>query len=811
MLAANFAVNTLESSISDDIFAQLIECLIEFPQVNWRIQAMAELGSRAIKQLFDYVATQRKKDLDQAVANGLGRLCQEKPEVVDLILPFVNDFTHPHRCPVAIDSLEQSKVRPDDVAPALTKAFINGAFEASREEEKIKEENIYEDIYLSAAKALPGYLDHFPDVGTSELAHRVARVLPPQNEGIQIGVEIQELAMQILADICNANRERTLDKITEQLLECLSDMDALVRAPAADALGQIGTERAVEGLVESLKDEDDGTAGNAAQALGQIKQASPPVINGLINTLSNHPAETVAVNAAEALREIGTASPPVIDVLISALQNPAETVQIAAAKALGLLAPESNDMELNQKVRVALVTLIGGEVIINTHEVTADATTSPPSSTQRDDKRRDRSRRRPLKAQSAADIRKELKSKSIDEIKEDLERPWGGCVAQFGWIIEAFKELGSFDEVWKGFENINQNVRQPIEALKPPFATNETLSLQVTSIPFEEAGGFVTPSDGVKRAALKALARRWEHLAIQQLSILWEQYATSRQWIIASNQLLIEELNKRGELDNALEALKGHEQSVLETVIEQLRSFPPPGEEHRAQVISIVKNKNQYRESVREEAVTTLSQWKKVDEQIVNLLLETLQNRDEYVGLRSAAADAFGEWDSAPPEAISRLAQAFVLLQSEPPVQSEQQRQDDLREKVAKALVYWGVNKETEDVKETLHPILEIPVYRERFIETILPLLQPNEKGSDIRHQIIKFIVNLEIRDSQIKDAINDAFLSVFSQEREQKDIVEEVAKALIKLKGLSFLYRLEEAGCEYPKVVFDLRKQREY
>lgn len=252
---------------------------------------------------------------------------------------------------------------------------------------------------------------------------------------------------------------------------------------------------------------------------------------------------------------------------------------------------------------------------------------------------------------------------------------------------DALGQIGRFDEVWKGFESINRDVRQPIEALKPPSAPNETLSLQVTSLPFEEAGGFVTPSDGVKRAALKALAQRWEHLAIQQLAILWEQYATSRQWIIASHQLLIDELNERGELDNALETLKGDEQSVLETALDTLKSLPSPGEEHRAQVISIVKDKNQYRESVREEAVKTLSQWKKVDEQIVNLLLETLQNRDEYVGIRSAAADAFHTWDSAPSEGISRLAQTFVFLQS------EQQRQDAPREKVAKALVYWGGGK----------------------------------------------------------------------------------------------------------------------
>lgn len=110
-----------------------------------------------------------------------------------------------------------------------------------------------------------------------------------------------------------------------------------------------------------------------------------------------------------------------------------------------------------------------------------------------------------------------------------------------------------------------------------------------------------------------------------------------------------------------------------------------------------------------------------------------------------------------------------------------------------------------------MHPILENPVYRERFIETILPLLQPNENGSDIRHQIIKFIVNVEIRDSQINDAINDAFLNVFSQEQEQEEIVEAIAQALIELNNSRFLYRLEEAGCQYPKVISEIRKQREH
>jgi HEAT repeat protein len=430
-------------------------------------------------------------------------------------------------------------------------------------------------------------------------------------------------------------REVIPGEITVQLIGCLSADAPFVRATAADALGQLRTEKAINLLVESLKDEDDNTAANAAKALGRIERASLPVINGLINTLSNHSAEMIAANAAEALGLLGEASPPVIDMLINALQHhPAETVQIAAAGALGLL--ESNDMELNQKVRVALVALIGGEITSDTADVTSDETTSPPFSTRIDDKRRDRSRRNRSKAKSADDIK-------------------------------------------------------------------------------------------------------------------------------------------------------------------TLKSLPPPEVEHRNQVISIVKEKNQYRESVREKAVSTLSHWKNIDEQIVNVLLDTLQNRDEDVVLCIAAADAFRAWDSAPPEAISWLAKAFFFLQSEQP------RQDGLCEKVAKALVYWGANKEAEEVIKTLHAVLEDLVCRERLIDTILPLLQPNENGSDIRSQILKFIVDIGRTNSKI----NQAFLRVFSQEREQEEIVRTFAQALIKLNGQSFLDRLEEVGCQYPKVVSEIRKQQ--
>jgi HEAT repeat protein len=57
------------------------------------------------------------------------------------------------------------------------------------------------------------------------------------------------------------------------LIAALKDKDSLVRAQAADALGQIKDVRAIEPLIAALKDKDSLVRERAADALGQIKGA----------------------------------------------------------------------------------------------------------------------------------------------------------------------------------------------------------------------------------------------------------------------------------------------------------------------------------------------------------------------------------------------------------------------------------------------------------------------------------------------------------------------------------------------------------
>ena len=67
----------------------------------------------------------------------------------------------------------------------------------------------------------------------------------------------------------------------EKLIEQLKEDDHIVRSSAADALGEIGDERAIEPLIELLKDEN--VRGTAAWALGEIggERVVEPLIEAL--------------------------------------------------------------------------------------------------------------------------------------------------------------------------------------------------------------------------------------------------------------------------------------------------------------------------------------------------------------------------------------------------------------------------------------------------------------------------------------------------------------------------------------------------
>lgn len=129
-----------------------------------------------------------------------------------------------------------------------------------------------------------------------------------------------------------------LGKIGEPALQpCIDALKSpkpAVRWAAADALGWIGSEKAVGVLVERLEDEDEGVRWAAARALGRV--GSGKAVGPLVERLEDED-EMVRWWAALALGKIGErALQPCID----ALKSPNPGVREAAAWALGWIRSE---------------------------------------------------------------------------------------------------------------------------------------------------------------------------------------------------------------------------------------------------------------------------------------------------------------------------------------------------------------------------------------------------------------------------------------------------------------------------------------
>ncbi len=125
------------------------------------------------------------------------------------------------------------------------------------------------------------------------------------------------------------------EKAVEPLIQALKDADSFVRWNAADALGKIGSEKAVEPLIQALKDVDSSVRWNAADALGKI--GSERVVEPLIQALKDVDS-SVRWNAADALGKIG--SERVVEPLIQALKDTNFSVRWNAADALGKISGE---------------------------------------------------------------------------------------------------------------------------------------------------------------------------------------------------------------------------------------------------------------------------------------------------------------------------------------------------------------------------------------------------------------------------------------------------------------------------------------
>jgi HEAT repeat protein len=126
------------------------------------------------------------------------------------------------------------------------------------------------------------------------------------------------------------------------LIFALQHKDPTVQYDAAEALGDIGDERAVEPLLAALKnDETGGVRWKAAEALSKL---GTPSVDGLIGALQ-HNDDDVRWKTAIALGEIG--DPKAIPPLINLLCDEDRFVRSRAAYALSMIGEPAVDPLIN--------------------------------------------------------------------------------------------------------------------------------------------------------------------------------------------------------------------------------------------------------------------------------------------------------------------------------------------------------------------------------------------------------------------------------------------------------------------------------
>jgi len=142
---------------------------------------------------------------------------------------------------------------------------------------------------------------------------------------------LRQKAINVLASI-------KTDRLIQQVILDLESKESYVRGSAADALGQLGSEKAVEPLIKALTaDKVSGVRGSAAHALGQL--GSEKAVEPLIKALSTHKVSSVRGSAAHALGQLG--SEKAVEPLIKAFStDKVSDVRGSVAYALGQLGSE---------------------------------------------------------------------------------------------------------------------------------------------------------------------------------------------------------------------------------------------------------------------------------------------------------------------------------------------------------------------------------------------------------------------------------------------------------------------------------------
>ena len=118
------------------------------------------------------------------------------------------------------------------------------------------------------------------------------------------------------------------EKVVDVLILTLSDQDSSVGRQAAWALGEIGNEKAVDALIQLLNSDLGETAVKALRLAGNDK-----AVDVLIQVMQAQNSSNEAYFAARSLGEIG--NDKAVDALIQALQHQNADVRGSAAQALG--------------------------------------------------------------------------------------------------------------------------------------------------------------------------------------------------------------------------------------------------------------------------------------------------------------------------------------------------------------------------------------------------------------------------------------------------------------------------------------------
>ncbi|MBV7328161.1 HEAT repeat domain-containing protein [Chloroflexi bacterium TSY] len=115
-----------------------------------------------------------------------------------------------------------------------------------------------------------------------------------------------------------------------------------MRQAAASSLGELGeaSPQVVEALIQALGDSDIDVRQTAASSLGELGETSSQVIETLIQALGDSDIN-VRQTAASSLGELGETSPQVIETLIQALSTRDIDVRQAVASSLGELGEAS--------------------------------------------------------------------------------------------------------------------------------------------------------------------------------------------------------------------------------------------------------------------------------------------------------------------------------------------------------------------------------------------------------------------------------------------------------------------------------------